>query len=758
MPGHVFDRIALFAAAGRAGAAPPNVTSPGDPVEREAERLASTALSRTDAHSDDQPDRVLDRRTAPPGSRESTGRTLEGGVLRDMERRFSHDFSSVRVHTGARADNAAGRLGARAFTLGHEIVMRRDAFAPHTLAGRRLLAHELAHIVQPTPPGLILRQVADDDEHDPRARLPTALRGRWTRADAEIKRILLELQTAELTSATVTRRSWISELSRLWTVLAQVTDEATLESVERELGQLEKTVYDTAHAAGARWLDEKSRLHAEIGRMLEEPSLAHVHAIDYLTGIYTETRNRLDRTGLDVIVDEDFVQLRGTLDDGTHLWFGELQVARMRATELGKMLDVVGGLKGAGEDADKLVPGWEERIEEQLAHLDRLARGAQKQHYRVEFEKLQQRLRRGHKEAAARRPRKKGLAEKGFDLIAGAVGAVIDPLIEAGKQVVDLGQIAVHFVSFTHYKPRFVSDLARAAEKGATTTDLLEGMVKGLIETPERLYKAIKKDDWEAIGRETANLYMLAKSGKQGAAKAAPWIALVRARAAGLRGGISAQAALAIRKIAMKNGLVIRVRMAGQRAIKLRAKGHPAKPEFLKMKSISELDLHLGAQRADLGKVGFFEPRLPANLNRLSATLRAQVEARYRTRLAEWTGSRAEIIALEKKGLVKRSGQTLVDPKSGKAFTSDYDLFDIRVGNEKGPAIEYESLPKDVRVQLEAKPAEIQHGAHLDWKEIPAGQAANYAEIILNARPRPGAEPLIEFHRDGRIRYTYFVD
>ena len=45
-----------------------------------------------------------------------------------------------------------------------------------------------------------------------------------------------------------------------------------------------------------------------------------------------------------------------------------------------------------------------------------------------------------------------------------------------------------------------------------------------------------------------------------------------------------------------------------------------------------------------------------------------------------------------------------------------------------------------------------------DWKEIPAGQAANYAEIVLNARPRAGAEPLIEFHPDGKIRYTYFVD
>lgn len=113
---------------------------------------------------------------------------------------------------------------------------------------------------------------------------------------------------------------------------------------------------------------------------------------------------------------------------------------------------------------------------------------------------------------------------------------------------------------------------------------------------------------------------------------------------------------------------------------------------------------------------------------------------------------------LERAGLIKQEGQTLVDAKSGKAFTSDYDLFDIRKGSTQGPGIEYESLPESVRAALEESRIEIQHGAHPDWKEISAGQAANYAEIILNARPRAGAQPLIEFHPDGRIRHTYFVD
>lgn len=60
-----------------------------------------------------------------------------------MESRFAHDFSRVRVH----ADSAvADDLGARAFALNHDIAFARGEYAPHTSAGRHLLAHELAHV------------------------------------------------------------------------------------------------------------------------------------------------------------------------------------------------------------------------------------------------------------------------------------------------------------------------------------------------------------------------------------------------------------------------------------------------------------------------------------------------------------------------------------------------------------------------------------------------------------------------------------
>ncbi|MFC5144545.1 eCIS core domain-containing protein [Streptomyces aureoversilis] len=84
------------------------------------------------------------------------------------------DFSKVRVHTDPRAADAARTVGARAFTLGHDIVFGAGEYRPHTHTGRRLLAHELAHVLQQGGPAaapcrIIRRQPApvkpDADEY-----------------------------------------------------------------------------------------------------------------------------------------------------------------------------------------------------------------------------------------------------------------------------------------------------------------------------------------------------------------------------------------------------------------------------------------------------------------------------------------------------------------------------------------------------------------------------------------------------------------
>jgi hypothetical protein len=76
------------------------------------------------------------------------GRPLDGNIASRMGAAFGRDFSSVRIHTDATAATAAARQNARAFTIGSEIAFAGGEYAPGTIAGDALLAHELAHVLQ----------------------------------------------------------------------------------------------------------------------------------------------------------------------------------------------------------------------------------------------------------------------------------------------------------------------------------------------------------------------------------------------------------------------------------------------------------------------------------------------------------------------------------------------------------------------------------------------------------------------------------
>jgi hypothetical protein len=76
------------------------------------------------------------------------GEALPSPTRSFMESRFGWDFSSVRVHSDARAHALAREVNACAFTLGNNIFFARSQYQPDRLEGQRLLAHELTHVVQ----------------------------------------------------------------------------------------------------------------------------------------------------------------------------------------------------------------------------------------------------------------------------------------------------------------------------------------------------------------------------------------------------------------------------------------------------------------------------------------------------------------------------------------------------------------------------------------------------------------------------------
>jgi hypothetical protein len=84
----------------------------------------------------------------PVRPRLGIGEALDPGMRRGAEQQHGHSFHGVRVHRDAAADAAARGLGARAFTSGTDVVFRAGAYEPSTPQGQRLVAHELAHVVQ----------------------------------------------------------------------------------------------------------------------------------------------------------------------------------------------------------------------------------------------------------------------------------------------------------------------------------------------------------------------------------------------------------------------------------------------------------------------------------------------------------------------------------------------------------------------------------------------------------------------------------
>ena len=128
-------------------------------IERNADDVAERVLRAPDARGqrEESPARAHIRAgdaggiAAPPGVKDvlrSPGEPLDPATRAFMEPRFGYDFSGVRVHVDDEAARSARDLDASAYTAGHAIVFGAGQFAPETGQGRRLLAHELAHVVQ----------------------------------------------------------------------------------------------------------------------------------------------------------------------------------------------------------------------------------------------------------------------------------------------------------------------------------------------------------------------------------------------------------------------------------------------------------------------------------------------------------------------------------------------------------------------------------------------------------------------------------
>ncbi len=117
-----------------------------DPLEREADETADRVMGMNLGAGEGM---EASRRGVPQAhTTEGVGTPLPPEARAYFEPRFGYDFSTVRLHANRDADEAARGMRARAFTVGRDIVFGSGEYAPATVAGRRLIAHELAHVVQ----------------------------------------------------------------------------------------------------------------------------------------------------------------------------------------------------------------------------------------------------------------------------------------------------------------------------------------------------------------------------------------------------------------------------------------------------------------------------------------------------------------------------------------------------------------------------------------------------------------------------------
>lgn len=164
-------RRRLDSAPESADAAPASIDLPTQMGNREFTRHVAAPVQRDADRSQGagplDPDIESDIRGAQGG-----GRPLDDGVRGDMESHLGVDLSSVRVHADSRGDALSRSVQADAFTTGTDVFFRSGKFSPDSGDGRKLLAHELTHVVQQSSGSVPSesRVSHPDDAHEAEAR------------------------------------------------------------------------------------------------------------------------------------------------------------------------------------------------------------------------------------------------------------------------------------------------------------------------------------------------------------------------------------------------------------------------------------------------------------------------------------------------------------------------------------------------------------------------------------------------------------
>ena len=226
--------------------------------------------------------------------------------------------------------------------------------------------------------------------------------------------------------------------------------------------------------------------------------------------------------------------------------------------------------------------------------------------------------------------------------------------------------------------------------------------------------------------------------------------------------------ARAAQSVADKYGVTVDVRPTNPEALTRLAQGDLPKPEMLKAKTMNDLDVLLGAPPEHVGRVAFFEPQMPSadSMGWRTPAEQWQITQRFNQRMQEFQALQSDMRVLQSSGDIRIENGIVVDRQTGKYFTGDHDIFNIRdarTGLPVDPA-RYNQVVND----LSNGPFAAQHGANVQWQIDPfdshAGNAFRIRDGINSNHSSTygagggGNTPLISFGPGRPPQATYFHD
>lgn len=273
-----------------------------------------------------------------------------------------------------------------------------------------------------------------------------------------------------------------------------------------------------------------------------------------------------------------------------------------------------------------------------------------------------------------------------------------------------------------------------------------EGAVKSIgkaLASPAEIRQVLKDapvrravSRWEQIGDgkysivEDASIKLRGKDGKLAGSDT------------GRLGGMTEQSRRHAQLVADRYGVKLDVRSTTRYAHDPIAQGRAVpKAPHCKSKTINDLDVILGAKTDNRGLAGYFKPNPPP----IGHSNYGNLLKRYNERLEEFKDQAEHLRDLEKQGKCYVKDGVVYDTPTGKPYTGDHDIFEIRDATSGKPLTRYQVDPngniimnadgtpklnpvrEQVIKELQQPPFSAQHGAHMDWKydhlnkNVPAG-------------------------------------